>query len=104
MVTSHQNQIQQLKENFRKKLEASQAVPVKAQEELQKAEQRLQEALQNQKALLEKDFEIELSVERDKCAEAISDLKEKHKIILREVSFSLTVFIFILSLLIVRVI
>ncbi|CAK8677786.1 unnamed protein product [Clavelina lepadiformis] len=80
MVTSHQNQIQQLRESFKRKLEASEGLPVKAQKELQLAEDRHRENMSALEQKLRDEFKIELCVEKDKHTESILTLKNKHKI------------------------
>jgi len=82
MVFSHQNQIKQLRESFKKKLETSDEIPAKA---LRSVEEKHREALAALEQRLKNDWKIELSVEQDKHAEAVRSVMERHKLQLKEV-------------------
>nr|CAB3263413.1 putative protein tag-278 [Phallusia mammillata] len=84
MVQSHQNQIEQLRESFKRKLDASNSLPLKAQQEMQAAEERHRNSLAELELKLKGDFQITLSVENDKHAEAMQAAKSKFQQDLRE--------------------
>nr|XP_026689881.1 putative protein tag-278 [Ciona intestinalis] len=89
MTSSHQHQIQQLRESFRSKLEASESTPIRAQQELQAMQERHREEMQEFERTLRDEFRIEMSVEKDKQAEAISSLKSKFKNEMHELEYDL---------------
>ena len=85
---SHQHQIEQLRENFKRMLEERDG-SVNAQKELDIVHQKHKEAMTALEQNLKSEFHIEMSVEKDKHSQALSNMKNQHQNEIKEVRATL---------------
>ena len=78
MVMSHQHQIEQLRENFKKMLQERDDW-TNAQKEIEIIERKHREALASMEKNLKSEFHIEIGVEKDKHSQAILNIKNQHR-------------------------
>ena len=81
---SHQHQIQQLRDNFKRMLQ-EQDGSASAQKEIDIICDKHKEALRSLEKELKSEFHIEMSVEKDKHSQTIMNLKTQHRNEMKEV-------------------
>ena len=81
---SHQHQIEQLRENFKRMLQDRDGSK-NAQKELEIVQQRHKEELAALERNLKSEFHIEIGVERDKHSQTVLNMKNQHRTEIKEV-------------------